>query len=180
MTSKFAAALSAALVLSIGAARAADVPPDVTKTIIADYALGCAAALDPSDANLTAAFGFYSPDFVNTDVKGKKFTRDQVVANGKQQMKQLHTTACEPSIVSQTLNADGTVTSWMVEGGSPNTLLRNGFTKAALPPGTEIVGDGYQSKDESNKMNGRDITFPDGRKLFVGSAGQGSPDKSEK
>jgi hypothetical protein len=72
--------------------------------------------------------------------------------------------------------ADGTVTSWMVEGGSPNTLLRNGFTKASLPPGTEIVVDGYQSKDESNKMNGRDITFPDGRKLFVGSAGQGQPD----
>ena len=78
-------------------------------------------------------------------------------------------------------NADGTVTSWMVEGGSPNTLLRNGFTKASLPPGTEIVVDGYQSKDESNKMNGRDITFPDGRKLFVGSAGQGPPDgKSDK
>ena len=78
-------------------------------------------------------------------------------------------------------NADGTVTSWMVEGGSPNTLLRNGFTKASLPPVTEIVVDGYQSKDESNKMNGRDITLPNGRKLFVGSAGQGSaPEKSDK
>ena len=79
-------------------------------------------------------------------------------------------------------NPDGTVTNWMVEGGSPNTLLRNGFTKTSLPAGTEIVVDGYQSKDESNKMNGRDITFPDGRKLFVGSAGQGSapPDKSDK
>ena len=76
---------------------------------------------------------------------------------------------------------DGKVVSWMVEGGSPNTLLRNGFTKASLPPGTEIVVDGYQSKDESNNMNGRDITFPDGRNLFVGSAGQGSaPDKSDK
>jgi hypothetical protein len=78
-------------------------------------------------------------------------------------------------------NPDGTVTNWMVEGGSPNTLLRNGFTKNSLPPGTEIVVDGYQSKDESNKMNGRDITLPDGRKLFVGSAGQGSaPEKSDK
>jgi hypothetical protein len=77
---------------------------------------------------------------------------------------------------------DGTVTSWMVEGGSPNTLLRNGFTKASLPVGTEIVVDGYQAKDQSNKMNGRDITFADGRKLFVGSTGQqGPPDgKSEK
>ena len=79
-------------------------------------------------------------------------------------------------------NPDGTVTSWMVEGGSPNTLLRNGFTKASLPVGTEIVVDGYQAKDASNKLNGRDITFPDGRKLFVGSNGQqGPPDsKSEK
>ncbi len=79
-------------------------------------------------------------------------------------------------------NDDGTVTSWMVEGGSPNTLLRNGFTKASLPVGTEIVVDGYQAKDSGNKLNGRDITFPDGRKLFVGSNGQqGPPDsKSEK
>src|SRR5580658_4427183 len=79
-------------------------------------------------------------------------------------------------------NADGSVTSWMVEGGSPNTLLRNGFTKASLPVGTEIVVDGYQAKDATNKMNGRDITLPDGRKLFVGSAGQGSPpdDKQDK
>jgi hypothetical protein len=77
-------------------------------------------------------------------------------------------------------NADGTVTSWMVEGGSPNTLLRNGFTKASLPVGTEIVVDGYQAKDATNKMNGRDITLPDGRKLFVGSAGQGSPPPDDK
>jgi hypothetical protein len=82
-------------------------------------------------------------------------------------------------------NTDGTVTSWMVEGGSPNTLLRNGFTKLSLPVGSEIVVDGYQSKDGTNKANGRDITFPDGRKLFVGSAGQENPpdtkqDKSEK
>jgi hypothetical protein len=76
-------------------------------------------------------------------------------------------------------NADGTVTNWMVEGGSPNTLLRNGFTKASLPVGTEIVVDGYQAKDATNKMNGRDITLPDGRKLFVGSAGQGSPPDSK-
>jgi hypothetical protein len=70
----------------------------------------------------------------------------------------------------------------MVEGGSPNTLLRNGFTKTSLPVGTEIVVDGYQAKDATNRMNGRDITLPDGRKLFVGSAGQGSPpdDKQDK
>jgi len=69
----------------------------------------------------------------------------------------------------------------MVEGGSPNALLRRGFTKAALPSGTEIVIEGYQAKDGSNRANGRDITFADGRKLFLGSTGTGSPDdKPEK
>ena len=78
-------------------------------------------------------------------------------------------------------NSDGTVTNWMIEGGSPNTLLRNGFTKASLPVGTEIVIDGYQSKDGTNKANGRDITFPDGRKLFIGSQNTGAPqEKSDK
>ncbi|HEX4137435.1 MAG TPA: DUF6152 family protein [Bryobacteraceae bacterium] len=76
---------------------------------------------------------------------------------------------------------DGKVTNWMVEGGSPNALLRRGFTKASLPAGAEIVIEGYQAKDGSNRANGRDITFADGRKLFLGSTGTGSPDdKSEK
>ena len=68
---------------------------------------------------------------------------------------------------------DGTV--WMVEGGTPNTLLRRGFTKNSLLPGTEIIVDGYQAKDGSNKMNGRDLTYPDGTKLFLGSSGTGAP-----
>jgi DNA/RNA endonuclease YhcR with UshA esterase domain len=72
-------------------------------------------------------------------------------------------------------NEDGTKTSWMVEGGTPNTLLRRGVTKNSLLPGTVIVVDGYQSKDRSNRANGRDITFPDGRKLFMGSSGTGAP-----
>ena len=70
---------------------------------------------------------------------------------------------------------DGTVESWMVEGGTPNTLFRRGFTKDSLLPGTVIVVDGYQSKDGSMKGNGRDLTFPDGRKLFLGSSGTGAP-----
>ena len=69
--------------------------------------------------------------------------------------------------------ADGTV--WMVEGGTPNTLLRRGFTKNSLLPGTEIIVDGYQAKDGSDKGNGRDLTFADGRKLFMGSSGTGAP-----
>lgn len=78
-------------------------------------------------------------------------------------------------------NDDGTKTTWMVEGGTPNTLLRRGITRDSLLPGTEIVVDGYQSKDRSNRANGRDVTFPDGRKLFMGSSGTGAPrDGSDK
>ena len=70
---------------------------------------------------------------------------------------------------------DGKVVSWMVEGGSPNALLRRGFTKSALPAGTQILIEGYQAKDGSNRANGRDLTFADGRTLFLGSAGTGAP-----
>ena len=63
----------------------------------------------------------------------------------------------------------------MVEGGTPNTLLRRGFTNNSLTAGTEIIVDGYQSKARSNRANGRDVTFPDGRKLFLGSSGTGAP-----
>ena len=81
-------------------------------------------------------------------------------------------------------DADGKVERWMVEGGTPNTLLRRGLTRASLPEGTEILVDGYRAKNGSNRANGRDVTFPDGRKLFVGSSGTGAPrdgrDASEK
>ena len=70
---------------------------------------------------------------------------------------------------------DGKVVSWMVEGGSPNALLRRGFTKSALPAGTQILIEGYQAKDGSNRANGRDLTFADGKTLFLGSAGTGAP-----
>lgn len=68
-------------------------------------------------------------------------------------------------------NADGTTARWMIEGGSPNTLFRRGVTKNTLPEGAEIVVDGYQAKDGSNRANGRDVTFPDGRKIFLGGSG---------
>jgi hypothetical protein len=67
-------------------------------------------------------------------------------------------------------NTDGSTTRWMIEGGTPNTLLRRGFKKDSLPNGTEILVDGYQAKDGTNKANGRDLTFPDGRKIFLGSS----------
>ena len=71
---------------------------------------------------------------------------------------------------------DGTTEQWMIEGGTPNTLLRRGITKESLKIGTEIVVDGYQTRDHSLlRANGRNITFPDGRKLFLGSSGTGAP-----
>jgi hypothetical protein len=71
--------------------------------------------------------------------------------------------------------ADGSVEEWMVEAGTPNTLLRRGLTKQSLPVGTEITVDGYQSKDGSLRANGRDLTLPNGQTLFIGSSGTGAP-----
>jgi len=68
---------------------------------------------------------------------------------------------------------------WMVEGGTPNTLLRGGLTRDSLKPGTDIIVRGYQAKDKTCrpacKANGRDVTFADGRKVFMGSSGTGAP-----
>lgn len=74
---------------------------------------------------------------------------------------------------------DGTTTPWMMEGGTPNTLLRSGLTRKVLVPGTEVIVRGYQSKDPDCEPqcrgSGRDITFADGRRLFMGSSGTGAP-----
>ena len=72
-------------------------------------------------------------------------------------------------------NEDGTTDVWMVEGGTPNTLLRRGLRRDYIQPGTIIVVDGYQSKDRTTRANGRDVTFEDGRKFFMGSSGTGAP-----
>ena len=72
---------------------------------------------------------------------------------------------------------DGKLETWMIEGGTPNTLFRRGFTKESLKTGTKIVVEGYRAKDGSLRANGRDITFPDGSKLFMGSSGTGAPEK---
>jgi len=73
--------------------------------------------------------------------------------------------------------ADGKVTPWMVECGSPNTLLRRGLTRNSVAVGQEIVVDGYQAKDGTNRANGRDVTLPGGQKLFLGTS---NPDASDK
>ena len=75
-------------------------------------------------------------------------------------------------------DASGKVTRWMIEGGSPNTLFRRGITRDSLPEGTQITVDGYQAKDGSFKANGRDVTYADGRKIFLsGSAPNEQPTK---
>lgn len=68
-------------------------------------------------------------------------------------------------------DADGKTTSWMIECGTPNTLFRRGLNKNSIQPGTEILVDGYQAKDGSNRANGRDVTFTDGRKVFLSNQG---------
>jgi hypothetical protein len=65
---------------------------------------------------------------------------------------------------------------WAVEGGTPNTLLRRGLTRETLRVGTEVIVDGYQTRDHTLlRANGRNITLADGRKLFLGSSGTGAP-----
>lgn len=77
------------------------------------------------------------------------------------------------------VNAAGEVEKWRVEGGAPNALLRRGWTKDSLPPGTQIVIEGFLARDGANRASGQGITFPDGRKLFVGSTGIGAPGDGE-
>jgi Family of unknown function (DUF6152) len=73
--------------------------------------------------------------------------------------------------------SDGTVENWEIETGNPSALIRRGFNKNSLPPGTEITIQGFRAKDGGLKANGRDLTFKDGKKLFVGSSGTGAPDE---
>jgi DNA/RNA endonuclease YhcR with UshA esterase domain len=74
-------------------------------------------------------------------------------------------------------NDDGTTTAWMIEGATPNTLLRRGFTRDAVKAGTEITIVGYRAKNGANRANGRDLILPDGSRLFMSSPGTGAPDE---
>ena len=75
---------------------------------------------------------------------------------------------------------DGKTVTWMIEGGSPNNLYRLGFTKDSLPPGAEIMVEGYQAKDRSTRAVGKNVTFSDGRKLFLGLQARESDPDSKK
>ena len=70
---------------------------------------------------------------------------------------------------------DGSVESWMIEGGTPNVLIRRGLRKTDLPAGTVIVVQGFRAKDGDLRANGQNLTLPDGRQLLLGSSGPGAP-----
>ena len=74
-------------------------------------------------------------------------------------------------------NDDGTTTPWMIEGATPNTLLRRGFSRDAVKAGTEITIVGYRAKNGANRANGRDLILPDGSRLFMSSPGTGAPEE---
>jgi hypothetical protein len=73
-------------------------------------------------------------------------------------------------------NANGTVETWEIEAGAPNAMFRRGFNKNSLPVGTQVVVNGFQAKDGRKRANGRDLSFPDGKRLFLGSSGTGAPE----
>jgi len=72
---------------------------------------------------------------------------------------------------------DGKIENWEVETGNPSALIRRGFNRNSLPAGVEITVQGFRAKDGGFRANGRDLTFKDGKKLFVGSSGTGAPDE---
>jgi hypothetical protein len=88
----------------------------------------------------------------------------------------IHITATEVTIAGEKKDLKGGTEAWAVEGGTPNTLLRRGITRDSLAGSPELVVDGYQTRDHTlTRANGRNITFTDGRKLFMGSSGTGAP-----
>ena len=75
----------------------------------------------------------------------------------------------------QVTDEDGNTQNWMIEAGPPGALVRRGWSKNSVRPGTEVLVEGYQATDGALRANGRDVTFPDGRRLFAGSSGTGAP-----
>ena len=75
----------------------------------------------------------------------------------------------------EVIGEDGEAQNWMIEAGPPGALVRRGWKKSSVRPGTEVLVEGYQATDGAHRANGRDVTFPDGRRLFAGSSGTGAP-----
>lgn len=106
---KSAAAFAVAVLSFAAAAQAADAPADVAKSITANYALNCTMALNPTDANFDVAAATLAPTFSETSLKGTTQTREEVIAQGKQQLKIMHVTTCENNVVSMTQSDPNTV-----------------------------------------------------------------------
>ena len=145
MTFKSALLTAAAVLLVAGPARA-DVAPDVQKTLTDAYQLTCTAVLDPTDANVDAAFAVLSPDFVNIDFKGKQTSRDEVVAQAKQQLKTFHGTKCENKSESMTQSDPNTIV--VVETG-----VIEGDIQA--PDGKHELSSTQKSQDTWKLVNGK-------------------------
>lgn len=77
-------------------------------------------------------------------------------------------------------NDDGSVTPWMIEGGTPNTLMRRGFTMDNVRVGTVVTIEGFRARNGANRANGSDIILADGSRLFMGSRGTGAPGDDER
>ena len=140
----------------------------MNKRIIAAAGLGAAslaAAVAGQQAYAHHAFAAEFDDKAPVLLKGKVTTVEWI--NPHAWVHLMHEEPGKPAV------------HWMVEGGTPNTLLRGGLTRDTLKPGTEIIVRGYQAKDKrcspACKANGRDVTFADGRKVFMGSSGTGAP-----
>ena len=128
-------------------------------------ALAAAAILAMSAGTLRAHHAFAAEFDVNKPVKITATLDKWEMINPHSWF---HVTVKEP---------DGTVTKWMIEGGSPNQLMRNGVTKNTIKPGTEFVIEGYASKDGMKKAVGRNFVLKDGSRLFLGGSAPGQPGK---
>ena len=76
--------------------------------------------------------------------------------------------------------ADGSIETWEIEAGSPNSMFRRGFNRNSLPLGTEVVINGYQSRDGGKRANGGNITFTDGRRLFLSGSNPDDPENGNR
>ncbi len=132
-----------------------------TKIVVA--LAGCALGLALADASGSAHHAFAAEFDANKPVKMKGTVTKMEWLNPHVW---LHMDVKKP---------DGKVENWAFEAGTPSVLFRRGFTRKSLLPGTVVLIDGYQAKDGSRRANGRDITFEDGKKLFMGSSGTGAP-----
>lgn len=77
------------------------------------------------------------------------------------------------------IQEDGSVENWMIEAGPAGVLVRRGWTRESVAIGTDVLVEGYQARDGSNRANGRDVTLPDGQRLFAGSGGIGAAPQVE-